>query len=146
MHFLERTLLNLQKKSLWFIPWDVVTNMAALPQIMGWRRSGDRPLSEQMMVSLLTFICVTRWVNTIVILLWNYCCWTFFFNKWKKKYILKWENGRFSPFCSKDYVYFTPFISCLHRREDLGHDGLDDNFHHCLCVYSLYPRHHSCVF
>ena len=32
---------------------------------MAWRRSGDKPLSETMMVSLLTHICVTRpqWVN-----------------------------------------------------------------------------------
>ena len=35
-------------------------------QIMVWRRPGDKPLSEPMMVSLLTHICVTRpqWVNT----------------------------------------------------------------------------------
>ena len=32
----------------------------------GWHRSGDKPLSVPMMVSLLTHICVTRsqWVNT----------------------------------------------------------------------------------
>ena len=32
---------------------------------MAWRRSGDKPLSELMMVSLTTHICVTRpqWVN-----------------------------------------------------------------------------------
>ena len=32
---------------------------------MAWRRSGDKPLSEPMMVSLPTHICVTRpqWVN-----------------------------------------------------------------------------------
>ena len=27
---------------------------------MAWRRSGDKPLSQAMMVSLLTHICVTR--------------------------------------------------------------------------------------
>ena len=34
---------------------------------MAWRRPGDKPLSEPMMVSLLTHICVTRpqWVNAI---------------------------------------------------------------------------------
>ena len=33
--------------------------------IMGWHRPGDKPLSESMMVSLLTHICVTRpqWIN-----------------------------------------------------------------------------------
>ena len=35
--------------------------------IMVWRRPGEKPLSESMMVSLLTHICVTRpqWVNTL---------------------------------------------------------------------------------
>ena len=34
---------------------------------MVWRRSGDKLLSERMMVTLLTHICVSRpqWVNTI---------------------------------------------------------------------------------
>ena len=41
-------------------------NIPALVQIIAWRRSGDKPLSEPMMVSLVTHICVTRpqWVNT----------------------------------------------------------------------------------
>ena len=32
---------------------------------MAWRRPGDKPLSEPMMVKLLTYICITRpqWVN-----------------------------------------------------------------------------------
>ena len=36
----------------------------ALVQIMAWCRSGDKPLSEPMLVTLLTHICVTRpqWV------------------------------------------------------------------------------------
>ena len=38
-----------------------------LVQIMAWRRPGDKPLSEPMLVSLLTHIYVTRsqWVNQI---------------------------------------------------------------------------------
>ena len=34
---------------------------------MAWRRTGDKPLSEPMMVSLPTHICATRpqWVNTL---------------------------------------------------------------------------------
>ena len=38
----------------------------ALVQIMAWRRPGDKPLSEPMMVRFMTHICVTRpqWVNT----------------------------------------------------------------------------------
>ena len=40
--------------------------LTTLPQIMAWRRSGDRPLSEPMMVRLLTHICVTwvQWVKS----------------------------------------------------------------------------------
>ena len=42
-----------------------INNTPALVQIMACRRPGDKPLSEPMMVNLLTHICVTRpqWVN-----------------------------------------------------------------------------------
>ena len=52
--------------SLKFVPKGQINNIPALVQIMAWRRSGDKPLSEPMMVSLMTHICVTRpqWVNT----------------------------------------------------------------------------------
>ena len=33
---------------------------SSMGQIMAWRRPGDKPLSEPMMVSLLIHICVTR--------------------------------------------------------------------------------------
>ena len=54
------------KVSLTFVPNGPINNIPALVQIMAWRRSGDKPLSEPMMVSLLTHICVTRpqWVNS----------------------------------------------------------------------------------
>ena len=44
-----------------------INNIPALVQIMAWRRPGDKPLSEPMMVSLLTHICVTRpqWVKVV---------------------------------------------------------------------------------
>ena len=48
------------KISLKFVPKGPINNIPALVQIMVWRRSGDKPLSEPMMVSLLTHICVTR--------------------------------------------------------------------------------------
>ena len=40
-------------------------DIPALIHIMAWRRAGDKPLFESMMVSLVTHICVTRpqWVN-----------------------------------------------------------------------------------
>ena len=48
-----------------FVPKGPINNIPPLAQIMAWRRPGDKPLSEPMMVSLLTQICVTRpqWVN-----------------------------------------------------------------------------------
>ena len=48
------------KISLKFVPKDPINNILALVQIMAWCRSGDKPLSEPMMVSLPTHICVTR--------------------------------------------------------------------------------------
>ena len=54
------------KTSFKFVPKGPIYNIPALVQIMAWRRPGDKPLSEPMMVSLLTHICVSRpqWVNT----------------------------------------------------------------------------------
>ena len=42
-----------------FVPDGQINNIPALVQIMAWRRPGDKPLSEPMMVSLLTHICAT---------------------------------------------------------------------------------------
>ena len=55
------------KISLKFVPKVRINNIPALVQIMAWRRPGDKPLSEPMMVSLLTHICVTRpqWFKTL---------------------------------------------------------------------------------
>ena len=54
------------KISLKFVPKVRIHNIPSLVQIMAWRRPGDKLLSEPMMVSLLTHICVTRpqWVST----------------------------------------------------------------------------------
>ena len=53
------------KISMKFVPNGPINNMPALVQIMAWRRPGDKPLSEPMMVSLTTHIYVTRpqWVK-----------------------------------------------------------------------------------
>ena len=57
------------KISLKFVPKVRINNIPSLIQIMAWRRPGDKPLSEPMMVRLPTHICVTRphWVNSIVL-------------------------------------------------------------------------------
>ena len=43
-----------------FVPKVPINNIPALVQIMAWRRPGDKPLSEPMMVVLPTHICGTR--------------------------------------------------------------------------------------
>ena len=57
-----KMLLNISLK---FVPNGPVNNIPSLVQVMAWRRPGDKPLSEPMMVSLLTHRSVTRpqWVN-----------------------------------------------------------------------------------
>ena len=52
-----------------FVPKGPINKIPVLFQIMAWRRSGDKPLFEPMMVSLLTQICVTRpqWVRHIAV-------------------------------------------------------------------------------
>ena len=63
--FLNENTRILIKISLMFVPKDSIDNIPTLVQIMAWRRPGDKPLSEPIMVSLLTHICVTRpqWVK-----------------------------------------------------------------------------------
>ena len=63
--FLNENVWMSIKISLMFVPKGPINGIPALVMIMAWRRSVDKPLSEPMMVSLMTHICVTRsqWVN-----------------------------------------------------------------------------------
>ena len=56
------------KISLKFVPEGPINNIPALVRIMTWRRPGDKPLSEPMIVSLPTHICVIRpqWVKGLL--------------------------------------------------------------------------------
>ena len=67
--FLNKNVIISLKISLKFMPKVRINNIPTLVQIMPWRRTGDKPLSETMMVSLLTHICVTQpqWVNSLSI-------------------------------------------------------------------------------
>ena len=51
--------------SLKFVHKGLIDHIPALVQIMAWRRPGDKPLSEPMMISLPMHLCVTRpqWVK-----------------------------------------------------------------------------------
>ena len=53
--------------SLKFVPEGPINNIPALVQTMAWHRQDDKPLSEPMMVKLLTHIYVTRsqWINQV---------------------------------------------------------------------------------
>ena len=46
--------------SLKFVPKGLINDIPSSVQIMAWRRPGDKPLSDPMIVNLLTHICVTR--------------------------------------------------------------------------------------
>ena len=69
-----------------------ITNFPALVQIMAWRHPGDKPLSETMLVSLPTDICVTRpqWINIDMA-----------------------HVGKIMPHERQELVYPTQAVSCL---------------------------------
>ena len=63
--FLNENVWISLKISLKFVPKGPINSILALVQIMSWRRPGDKPLSEPMMINLLAHICVTgpQWVK-----------------------------------------------------------------------------------
>ena len=63
--FLNENVWILIKNLLRFVHKGPINNIPTFVQIMAWRRSGDKPLSESMLVSLPTHICITRpqWVK-----------------------------------------------------------------------------------
>ena len=64
--FVNEIVWLLIKIPLKFVPMTSINTIPALIQIMAWHRPGGKPLSEPMMVNLLTHICVTRpqWANS----------------------------------------------------------------------------------
>ena len=83
-----------------FVPKGPINNILALVQIMAWRRSGDKPLSESMMVNLPTPICIIRpqWVN------WTYSL----------SIISMTFQAAFQPKSTSMSMSFSPF--CLNRK------------------------------
>ena len=65
------------KISLKFVPKVRINNIPALVQIMVWRRPGDKPLSEPMMVSLLThiYMCHSASMSYSRQFIWNVSPW-----------------------------------------------------------------------
>ena len=102
------------KISMKFAPKGPINNIPALVQIVVWRRPGDKPLSEPMMVSSTTHICVTRpqWVNryTINIVVKNLGYSLQFRNKEITNTItLYTRNARLSTFIARNYTYNTKY-------------------------------------
>ena len=64
------------KISLKFVPGSPIDNKPGLIQVMAWRQTGDKPLPEPMMASLLMHICITQ----------PQCSGTYQLQTWFKKY------------------------------------------------------------
>ena len=75
--FLNEHVWILIKISLKFITKGLINNISALVQIMAWRRPGNKPLSEPIMVSLL-HICITQplWLKWLPEIIHNMHQWT----------------------------------------------------------------------
>ena len=99
------------KISLKFVPKCPVKYIASLVQIMAWRRPGDKPLSEPMMVSLLTHISVTRlqWVNCLVISL-----------SYLKLLLTPLNRDNYDVIKWKHFSRNRPFVQGIHRSPHKG--------------------------
>ena len=120
---LNESVWILLKNSLKFVPKVPINNIPALVQILAWRRSGDKPLSEPMMVSLLTHICVTRpqWVNSPNVVK-NLPETPF------QQYLWVWKNAEFS--CPLEDILYTSNL----------HVGYAQHFH----KYEKYCHYATC--
>ena len=72
------------KISLKFDPKGAINNIPALVQKMAWRRPGDKPFSEPMMVTVYWSIYASLGLNELICILhWSKRCWTHWgLNKW----------------------------------------------------------------
>ena len=71
--FLNENVWLSTKISLNFYDGCPINHFPALVQIMAWRRPGDKPLSDLMMVSLMTHICITwpQWDKQPAVQIWG---------------------------------------------------------------------------
>ena len=99
--------------SLKFVPRGQIDNIPSLVQIMAWRRPGDKPLSEPMMVSLLTHICVPRpqWVKASLR--------RGFSNRQRRHAPARWRHDRermYSRHSQVKNAWFLPCRGCIGNR------------------------------
>ena len=95
-------MFEFQSKLHWFFPKDPISNIPTIGQIMAWRGPGDKPLSEPMMVKLLTYISVTRpqWITQLHIYLCSKKCNHIAFNCKARN-----MNNKTSPYVNNRFYY-----------------------------------------
>ena len=81
------------------VPMGPINNIPALVQIMALHRPGNKPLSEPMVVSLLTHICVTRprWYTINWYTMVSICTiylWSLHFGKRPRTHVEWWKRQR----------------------------------------------------
>ena len=132
--FLNENVLISLKISLTFGPKVRINNIPALVQIMAWCRSGDKPLSEPMMVRLLTHICVplSQWVKGTA----TWKEWSFFFANRCIRYIFKITRSLAKPSISSYSCYIILAYPLDSNNQHQTHQGMCRMFNnfqmHCL--------------
>ena len=92
-----------------FVPKGPINNIPALVQIMAWRRAGNKPLSEPMMVSLPTHIYASLGLNELT-----------------KSYPHDLEHEY--VFCEREYELHAPF-QCQWMTENKNFNVSPKQFH-----------------
>ena len=121
--------------SLKFVPKVWNNNIPGLVQIMAWRRTGDKPLSEPMVVILLAHKCVTlpQWVNV-------------------QKYLLVFRGHPTQPclilWCQPSCIWHRPGVpgpvwDIPHRTWTHTHTSIQDL---CLLVSRLWFHYNMIIF
>ena len=144
----------LLNKNLWIslmislksVPEAPSNNIPTLVQIMVWCRPSDKPVSEPIVVILLTHICVTRlqWVNIVSPAVW-YIKPTWYWNgaeKWNLR--MCWANypnhilsHRQRPPGEMRYWIVTVYV-CLFRRFDMNTYFFVACVSLCVCLFGRY--------
>ena len=115
--FLNENIRISIKVSLKFVPKGPINNIPALVQIMAWRWLGDKPLSEPMVVSLLTHICVAP-------------------PQWVKHILTNWISLDHIPRMSAEYVYGVWLYKIVYIKEGYMSDKIIGRLAIYICNYS----------
>ena len=104
------------KISLKFVPTIPINNIPTLVKIMAWRRPGNKPLSEPMMVRLPTHICISRpqWVNSLL----DENMWFLFLTQWPF-HMFHWNLDICIPVIYTMKVFIGPKVRICHLRTNL---------------------------